>query len=404
MKIKVGSRVKLNVGRYAGTGKVVKIQGDVAQVACAAKKRTYRRRITTLLLGMMAMLVMLPAMAFGQPAAPVTDPGSDPMAFVNQILAAAHAHNWLLAIPLGALLVIWALRKFGAAILKVAWFAGDQGGAVLAILAAVAEAVVAAALLPGPHAVAATVLWIGVTLFRNHLLYALLKKATIGTRFASWFALLPADPADPAVPGGTVPPVVKALVLLSLGAGLLVSSPAHAQVAEAVPATTATPAADAPTGNGTVTEDGFSVLWNLGPTVPFLLYMKDQNAVSVAPGAGIQLSLTLPQLQRALLGRAWDLLDLTLMGFGSMLTRDDGQQFGALSVAGGFCTLSSLLCVIGGKQILDSGRGIVPGKNGWLVGVALSVNFALAPQSPPTGVAHGAAGLSRANTLFFGAP
>ena len=400
-KIKVGSMVKLRVGRFEGKGKVVKIDGPVAQVACAEKRRTYRRRITTLLLGMMACLLLMPSLAFAQ-TTPVVDPGSDPMAFVNQILAAAHAHNFLLAVPLGALLVIWALRKFGAAVLKVAWFAGDQGGAVLSLLAAVAEATIAAAVLPGPHAIAATILWVAVTLFRNHALYALLKKATAGTRFASWFALLPEDPAQPAVPGGTVPPAAKAVILLALGAGMLVSAPAHAQPqAEVAPATA--PAAVDP-GNGSVTADGFTVLWNLGPTVPFLLYMKDQNAVSVAPGAGIQLSLTLPQLQRALLGRAWDLLDLTIMGFGSMLTRDDGQQFGALSAAGGFCTLSSLLCIVGGKQILDSSRGLVPGKNGWLVGVALSVNFALAPQSPPMGVAHGAAGLARANTLYFGAP
>ena len=368
-KIKVGSMVKLRVGRFEGKGKVVKIDGPVAQVACAEKRRTYRRRITTLLLGMMACLLLMPSLAFAQ-TTPVVDPGSDPMAFVNQILAAAHAHNFLLAVPLGALLVIWALRKFGAAVLKVAWFAGDQGGAVLSLLAAVAEATIAAAVLPGPHAIAATILWVAVTLFRNHALYALLKKATAGTRFASWFALLPVDledkPTDPA-------PVAKALIIFALGAGMLVSSPARAQVD-----------------------------YSIGPTLPLILVEPGTHPIQLAPGAGMQLTLTLDQLKKALGGKSWDLLDLQLMVFGSLLTNNAGDQMGAFSAAASLCTLSGTVCIGFGKHIIETQGGVLGGKDGYFGVLSFSFAIALAPMAPPVGVSAGAAGLPRANTLFLG--
>jgi hypothetical protein len=296
------------------------------------------------------------------------------MAFVNQILAAVHAHNLLLAIPLGALLVIWALRKFGSTVLKIAWFANDQGGAVLALLAAVAEAVVAAAVLPGPHAIAATVLWIAVTLFRNHLLYALLKKATIGTRFASWFALLgDDDPEAPVVPGGTVPPAAKAIILLALGAGLLWSSPARAQVDYAV-----------------------------GPTLPLILVEPGAHPVQLAPGAGVQLTLTLDQLKKAIGGKSWDMLDLQLMVFGSLLTNNAGDQMGAFSAAAALCTMSGLICIGGGKHIIETQGGVLGGKEGYFGVLSFSFAFAIAPMAPPVGVAQGPVGLPRANTLFLG--
>jgi hypothetical protein len=143
------------------------------------------------------------------------------------------------------------------------------------------------------------------------------------------------------------------------------------------------------------------VMASSGPTIP-LMQVRPGNPhpVSLAPGAGYQLSLTLPQFQRAIGGRAWDLLDFNLMAFGSAVSSASGETFGALSVAAGLCSLSSLVCLGLGHDVATA-PGMRPG---WFGLFALSINFAMAPEAPPVGVAQGAHGLTRANTLYFGAP
>lgn len=140
------------------------------------------------------------------------------------------------------------------------------------------------------------------------------------------------------------------------------------------------------------------VLVSSGPTLPLMeLRPGDLHPVSLAAGAGYQVSLTLPGLQKAIGGKAWDLLDLSLMAFGSDISSSSGATFGALSAAAGVCTLSSLLCVGGGHDIITSGS------SGWFGLFAFSFNFGSSPSYAPAG-AKGAAGLPRGNTLYFGAP
>ena len=354
----------------------VKLQ-DLSQHGAKKRKPFWRlaSKLTAACVAAIAVL-LLPALAFAQGPA-VLDPGSDPMAFVNQILAAAHAHNWLLAVPLAALLAIFGLRTFGARVLNVQWFASDQGGACMALAAAVAEAVIAAALLPGPHALAATVIWIVTTLIRNKALYVIVQKAVAGTRFASWLAMIPApapDPAAPVVPGGTIPPAAKAGLILVLALGLLVSSPARAQVTYAV-----------------------------GPTIPILTLEPGQtHPVQVAPGVGLQLDLSLQQLTKAIGGKSWDLASLDGMVFGSIINSGGPQQMGALSAALAVCTMSSLVCIGAGKHIVESQGGILAGKDGWFGVLAFTFAIALAPEAPPVGITKGAVGLPRAATLYLG--
>ena len=95
------------------------------------------------------------------------------------------------------------------------------------------------------------------------------------------------------------------------------------------------------------------------------------------------------------------MLSLDLMAFGSLVTNNDGNQFGALSGAAALCTMSSLICVGGGKHVLESTGGLLAGTDGWFMLLSFSFNFGIAPQSPPTGVEKGAAGLVRANTMYF---
>lgn len=169
------------------------------------------------------------------------------------------------------------------------------------------------------------------------------------------------------------PRALKAFVLPLLAMAFLVTAaPAHAQV-----------------------------LVSSGPTLP-LMEVRPGNAhpVSLAAGAGYQLNFTLPALQVAIGGKAWDLLNLQAMAFGSAVSSTSGATFGALSAAVGLCTLSSLLCLGGGHDLITAG-GL---KSDWFAVFALSINFGTAPSSPPAGVEKGPAGLPRANTVYFGGP
>lgn len=143
--------------------------------------------------------------------------------------------------------------------------------------------------------------------------------------------------------------------------------------------------------------------YSVGPTIPFLEWdVGNVHPISVAPGAGVQLSLGLDQLQLAIGGKAWDMMSLDLMVFGSLVTNKDGQQMGALSGAVAICTMSSLVCIGGGKHIIETQGGVLPSGEGWFMLLSFSFNIALAPESPPIGIAQGAAGMQRANTIYLG--
>lgn len=140
--------------------------------------------------------------------------------------------------------------------------------------------------------------------------------------------------------------------------------------------------------------------YQVGPTIPFLSYEPgNPHPVSIAPGAGVQVSVTSEWFQRDIGGKRWDLLDLEGMAFGSVVSSDGGAQFGQLSVALGVCTMSSLFCVIGGKHVLSTGGAFA--SSGWFLGLSFGVNFALSP-SPEQRAASLKAGPpqpERANTI-----
>ena len=353
----------------------VKLQ-DLSQHGAKKRKPFWRlaSKLTAACVAAIAVL-LLPALAFAQGPA-VLDPGSDPMAFVNQILAAAHAHNWLLAVPLAALLAIFGLRTFGARVLNVQWFASDQGGACMALAAAVAEAVIAAALLPGPHALAATVIWIVTTLIRNKALYVIVQKAVAGTRFASWLAMIPApapDPAAPVVPGGTIPPAAKAGLILVLALGLLVSSPARAQGCFGA-------------------TDAIDCSW--GPTLPALEFTPGAaHPASIPAGLGLRLSVSLPQTERVIAARNWQIVSLAGQAFGSIVNVTGGSNFGKLSAALGLGFMSDLIGVSVGHGLVDSTGGW---GGQWFCLLSLGFNFGLLPSN-----AADVPRPIRANTILF---
>jgi hypothetical protein len=138
--------------------------------------------------------------------------------------------------------------------------------------------------------------------------------------------------------------------------------------------------------------------WSTGATVPFMEYdIGKPQPLQVAPGAGVQVSVTREEWKQGFAGRSWDLLDLTAMAFGSVVSSSSGQQFGTLSAALAVCTLSSLLCVGAGKHIISADNSFTGG--GWFFVLALSVNVALTPTAPS--YSGGGWWLPRANTLYF---
>jgi hypothetical protein len=63
--------------------------------------------------------------------------------------------------------------------------------------------------------------------------------------------------------------------------------------------------------------------------------------------------------------------------------------------------MSSLVCVGGGKHLVETDGGVVAGRAGWFMVLAFSFNFAGSPASPPMGVLDGPAGMLRGNTLYL---
>ena len=145
--------------------------------------------------------------------------------------------------------------------------------------------------------------------------------------------------------------------------------------------------------------------WSAGPTVPLLVYDQGSaDPLSIAPGAGLQVSLTHSILQRELGGRSWDLLDATLMLFGTRVSPAGGPEFGELSAAAGVCTLSSLVCLVGGYHLLGPTGAVKPVP---FAGLALSFNVAFGPPPAPAPTIRSAlpvpAPPPRGNTLYLGA-
>jgi hypothetical protein len=141
-----------------------------------------------------------------------------------------------------------------------------------------------------------------------------------------------------------------------------------------------------------------AVTYQTGPTIPFVMYDVGSSGspVQVLGGAGWQVSFSDSSLQKTLAGKSWDMLDLMAMAFGSRVTGQSGQTFGELSGGLGLCTMSSLVCLVGGKRIVDSVGGFT-GSKGWFVGAAMSLNFGLS-YIPQNGVAEDE---RRGNTLYF---
>lgn len=86
-------------------------------------------------------------------ATPAAAPGGAaplPETTVGDVVAAARAGKWLVAIAGALILLVFALR-FLAAQLKLAFFATDRGGAVLVGLTALATVLGATAAAPGAH-------------------------------------------------------------------------------------------------------------------------------------------------------------------------------------------------------------------------------------------------------------
>lgn len=121
--------------------------------------------------------------------------------------------------------------------------------------------------------------------------------------------------------------------------------------------------------------------YSVGPTIPFLeVDPGNPNPISIAPGAGVQVALTHSMFSATFLGKTWNLLAVDAMAFGSVISGVSGQQFGAFSGAVAVCTLSSLVCVGGGKHLVSTGGAFTSG--GWFAVLALSINFGLTPPVP----------------------
>lgn len=128
-----------------------------------------------------------------------------------------------------------------------------------------------------------------------------------------------------------------------------------------------------------------------GPSIP-VVEVRSGGQVSVPAGAGVQVSVSLEQLQLPIFGKSYDMLGLDLMAFGSLVKGPAGDSQGLLQGALALCTLNSLICGGAGKDIL--------GGSGWFGLIAVSFNFALEP--PPTsGLSESRDARRRGATVYF---
>lgn len=276
---------------------------------------------------------------------------------VMRLALATREGQWLMAVALAVVGVVWLLRRFGGGYWP--WLRTRRGGALLALVGGQAGALVEA-LQAGNLQVEALV---------RGLVVAFLAAG-------GWSALR-------AVIGVPKSRAAATLLLLCLGLGLPAVGRAEgeggcpvAQAAQEEPVPEPPPPL---------------VRITAGPSVPLLLFQPGAEApLQVLSGAGLQVSFHITALEQELLGgRRWDMLSGQVAVFGSLVSPSSGPQFGQLSVALGVCTLSSLVCVLGGRQVLTTG-GPAPG---WFVGLSWGVTMELLE---PAGVAPA---VQRANTI-----
>ena len=98
-------------------------------------------------------------------------------ALITQLLHAVEASQWLLVVPLAVLVAVYLVRRVLAR--AIPWVATNQGGAVLALVAAAAQAVAAAAVLPGPHTVVGVLLVAVPVFMANEVVFQAAKKLGI---------------------------------------------------------------------------------------------------------------------------------------------------------------------------------------------------------------------------------
>lgn len=105
---------------------------------------------------------------------PATINPDDALSLIKAIIDAAGGKNWLLLVPVSALLLVFLVRKFVGP--KVPWLQTDRGGALLALLGAIASAVVSAAVVPGPKSALSVAMAAVTFLLGNQLLFTWLNK------------------------------------------------------------------------------------------------------------------------------------------------------------------------------------------------------------------------------------
>jgi hypothetical protein len=308
----------------------------------------------------------LASKAFGQdaglspPIPPVPPSPADGNAYAQLVLQALDSKNYHLLAALAVIGLTWAAKKYGTSIPAPVgpFLKTDRGGAILVLLMGVGAAI-------------GNGLYAGAPFSLNFLVHGLVLGVTAAGGFNLATKIFGVQaPLNPA-------PVVKAMVALALVGSLFYARPARAE-----------------------TQVGPFTM-SVGPTIPFLQYeWKNPHPASVGAGAGMMASFSLPQLQMTLLGKSYDMLAVSGMAFGQLVSGPSGAEFGQLSAAVALTTLNSLLGVGYGHALLDA-SGAFPGGPGFLL-LVFSIQFALGPYSPPVGIAKGPSGVIRGNTLYLG--
>jgi hypothetical protein len=136
--------------------------------------------------------------------------------------------------------------------------------------------------------------------------------------------------------------------------------------------------------------------WAVGPTTPVLGVEPGAiHPFQIAPGGGVQFSLTHEAFQKLLWGHTWDLLSVSALAFGQLVAAGPAQ-FGAFSAGAMVTTMSSLIGVGAAWRLVTSDGQAASGKP--IILMALSFNFGLS--QPSQGLGVGMPEL-RGNTVYF---
>lgn len=159
---------------------------------------------------------------------------------------------------------------------------------------------------------------------------------------------------------------------------------------------------------------------SMGPTIPLTQVRfagpstgKPEGGL-LSAGAGYQLSVN--YFDRLINGKAWSLLTVGGMAFGTIGT-DAGAAWDTASIALSVGTLNNLVSIGFGCDLISyyAGTSAITGQTGQVTGLlagnvtrgnlfgllALSFNFEVGPYTPPQGTSEGTAGYKRANTIYF---